>query len=349
MLPILATIPALPHVAFLVLTSLVALCAVALSARDFRVTKSADSATQAATESATQAATESATQAATESAPFAPLWGAAFLAAMLFVWSQNPIKLHSYGLLLIIGYSVSVWLACKEARRRGVDPNVVVDLALPLLLVSIICCRVLYVLLNRSQFSDPSQIIRIWDGGLSFHGAFVGAISVIIFYAWKRGVGFWRLADIIAPGVFAGYAIGRIGCLLNGCCYGGACDLPWAISFPVEGGPIGAFTMPSHPAQIYSALMAMALFAVMQRAKKSPRFNQFGGQLTLLFLGLYAVERFVIEIFRNGATARTVFGLNWLTQAQFTSLLALVVIAALWTTRAHGANSPRATVAHPQT
>ena len=334
MLPILATIPALPHAAFLVLTALVALSALALTARGL-------SAAKAGAGPINESAGES-------TSPFAPLMGAAFLSAMLFAWSRNPIKLHSYGLMLIIGFIVSVWLACKEARRRGVDPNIVIDLALPLLLVSIICCRVLYVLLNRSQFSDPSQILRIWDGGLSFHGAFVGAISVIIFFAWKRGVGFWRLADIIAPGVFAGYAIGRIGCLLNGCCYGGVCDLPWAISFPVEGGPAGIFTLPSHPAQIYSALMAMALFGVMQRAKRSPLFNQFGGQLTLLFLGLYAVERFVMEIFRNGATARTVFGLSWLTQAQFTSILALAVIVTLWMLRAHGAKSPHATIAHPQ-
>ena len=107
--------------------------------------------------------------------------------------------------------------------------------------------------------------------------------------------------------------------------------------FPVEGGPVGTFTPPSHPAQIYSSLLALGLFAWMQRAKLQPRFNRFGGQLTLLFFALYAGERFVVEIFRRGATARTVLGTSWLTEAQLMSLIGLAFIGAFWLVRSRTA------------
>jgi phosphatidylglycerol:prolipoprotein diacylglycerol transferase len=312
MLPIFATIPRLPVGAFQALAALVLAASAFWTFRNVRSEPS---------------------QRGEGESPLGPLWVGAFLVAMLYVWSRNPVKLHSYGLLLIVGFLLATWGATLEARRRGYDPNVVLDLALPLLLVCIVACRALYVVLNRAQFSSPSEWVRIWDGGLSFHGAIVGAIAVIAFYGWRSGLGFWKLADAIVPSVFLGYAFGRLGCFLNGCCYGGPTDLPWATVFRVEGGPAGAFTPPSHPAQVYSVLLALGLFGVMQKAKVSPRFNRFAGQMTLLFLALYALERFVIEIFRNGATARTVLGTSWLTEAQLTSLLGLFFVALFWGVR----------------
>jgi phosphatidylglycerol:prolipoprotein diacylglycerol transferase len=258
-----------------------------------------------------------------------PLAVAAVVSLALFVWSRNDIKLHSYGLLLIIGFVAATWSACLEAQRRGYDPNVVLDLALPLLAASVVLCRVLYIVLHPDQFHSVAEMVRLWDGGMSFHGSLVAAVLVIAYFAHRYGLSFGELADVIAPSVFLGYAIGRIGCFLNGCCYGAVCDLPWAMQFPNEHNR-HMLTPPSHPAQLYSSLMALGLFFVMQRAKLLPRFNRFPGQLTLLFFALYAVERFVMEIFRAGATAETVFGTTWLTQAQVASIVGLMVIGALW-------------------
>lgn len=241
----------------------------------------------------------------------------------------GPVKLHSYGLLLVIGFFAAAWNACREAQRRGYRPELILDLALPLLLVSVLACRLLYVALNYKQFHSLGEIFRVWDGGLSVHGAFVGAFAVLAFYAWRYKIGLATLCDLIAPSVFLGYFFGRIGCLLNGCCYGYACSLPWAMRFPDEHHP-GQLTLPSHPAQLYSAIIALGLFFVMQRAKLSPRFNQFRGQLTLLFMALYAIERAVIEYFRTGVTAPSAFGIPWLTAAQVVSFVALAVIALLW-------------------
>ncbi len=328
MYPILAVVPPLSSLWFSVLAALSLALGLGLTARNLSRTSRL-----AAPGAVAVDAGEAQVQAQPEDSPFAPLFIGAFVVALSWVWSHNPIKLHSYGLLLIVGFVAAAWNASLEAKRRGYDPNIVLDLALPLLLVCIVACRILYIVLNRSQFSSPAQWIRIWDGGLSFHGALVGAVAVVSFYGWKHKLGFWKLADIIAPSVFLGYAFGRVGCLLNGCCYGEPCDLPWAVRFPVEGGPPGAFTPPSHPAQLYSTILALCLFAWMQKAKTQPKWNRFPGELTLLFFALYACERFVIEIFRRGATARPILGSSWITEAQFASLVGLFFIGAFWMLR----------------
>lgn len=250
---------------------------------------------------------------------------------LLKVWAAHGLSLHSYGLLLVIGFFAATGSAAKEAKRRGYDPNIILDLALPLLVVSVITCRMLYVILAHDQFHSFTETLRIWDGGLSVYGAFIGAPLVFAYFAWARKINFLTLCDLVTPSIFLGYAIGRIGCLLNGCCYGYACSLPWAIRFPMEGNP-SVLTPPSHPTQLYSSLIALGLFYVMQRAKVSRRFTQFAGQLTLLFIVLYLLERSFVEIFRLGATAEVMFpSVPWLSQAQFASAIMLVVVAVIWT------------------
>lgn len=258
-----------------------------------------------------------------------PLLFAAGIAFMAWVWSNQSITLHSYGLFLVIGFFLSTWLACLEAKRRGYDPNIVLDAAMPLLLVSIICCRILYFLVYPDQWQSFGEFLQIWNGGLSFHGAFVGALGTLAYFSWKHKIPFGTLCDFVAPGMFLGYAVGRIGCFMNGCCYGHETHLPWACVFPNEANR-ALLTPPSHPAQLYSTFLGLILFAVMWKVRTLPRFNRFSGQLTMLLLAFYAVERFIMEIFRSGATAPTAFGLEWLTRAQFASIVGLIVLAGLY-------------------
>lgn len=252
--------------------------------------------------------------------------GAAF--GLLIVLSRTAITLHSYGFFLILGFGIGTWNACLEARRRGYDPNLILDLMLPMLLVTVACCRLVFVMLNRSQFHSLRDVLEVWNGGLSFHGIFPGSIAVVGYFATTRKIRFGILADLLAPSVFLGYFFGRLGCFFNGCCYGYACDLPWAVSFPSEENR-HIFTPLSHPTQLYSAAFALLLFWVMQRAKVNPKLTRFPGQLTLLFFGLYAVERFLIEHFRAGATGRFLFHSPF-TEAQFASLVGLIITAIFW-------------------
>jgi phosphatidylglycerol---prolipoprotein diacylglyceryl transferase len=316
MFPILATIPPLPSYLLWPLAAVALLAGAFFSMRGMAAQK-AGGGGDASTPNA-------------QSDAFFPLLLGAMLVFLLWIWSRNPIKLHSYGLLLVVGFAVAVWHACLESKRRGHDPNIILDLSVPLLVWSVIACRVLFIVLDPGQFDSLYDMIRIWDGGLSFHGSLVAAPLVIWYYARRNGLKFGELADIIAPSVFLGYAIARFGCLFNGCCYGGVCDLPWAMRFHIDGKPDGPLTPPSHPAQLYSSILSLIFFGIMQRAKVSSTFNRWAGQLTLLFFALYAIERAIVEIFRNGATASNVFGIEWLTQAQFVSFVGLVVVAALW-------------------
>ena len=176
--------------------------------------------------------------------------------------------------------------------------------------------------------ADSASFCKSGNGGLSFHGAIVGALVTIGYFAWKRGVKYGTLCDIIAPGIFAGYAIGRVGCFFNGCCYGFPTDVAWAVRFHVEGSnDPNAFTAPSHPAQLYSTGLSLLLFGLMWWARKSPRFTRFPGQLTIFLLALYGFERAFVEFFRRGATAPLVPGMEWITRAQLASVIAWIVLA----------------------
>ena len=207
----------------------------------------------------------------------------AVLLGLLFVLTRTSITLHSYGFFLILGFGLATWNACLEAKRRGYDPNLVLDLMLPMLVVTVVACRIVYILLNREQFPNFEKAFEVWNGGLSFHGIFPGSIAVVAYFAHTRKMRFGALADLLAPSVFLGYVFGRLGCFFNGCCYGHACELPWAMQFPIEENR-ALLTSPSHPTQLYEAGLAVLLFLFMQRAKIAPRFNQFPGQITLTFL-----------------------------------------------------------------
>jgi len=328
MRPILFIIPTLPQGWFLPLAVLVA--ALAVIAAGFMITQSRRQG------------------AVSVEVPLLPLGIGVAAEVLLWLWTRHSLSLHSYGLLLVIGFFAATWSAAHEAKRRGYDPNLILDMALPMLIVTVVACRVLYVILNLNQFDSFAETLRVWDGGLSFYGAFIGAPLVFAYFAWARKINVLTLCDLVTPSVFLGYAFGRIGCLLNGCCYGHACTLPWAVRFPMEGNP-SILTPPSHPTQLYSALIALGLFALMQRAKISKAFTRFAGQLSLLFIVLYLLERSFIEIFRLGATAEPMFAnipqLSWLTQAQFASILMLIAVGIIWKVLLDRANTKAAT--HP--
>lgn len=317
MKPILFTIPSLPSAYLPVVWALLGITAAAWLLLGARYAKRSERGFDAAT----------------------PLVLAGMAGFGAWLSTRYAVPVHSYGLFLIIGFFTSVAISLPEARRRGLDPNIVLDLALPLLVTAVILCRLLFVILNPGQFHSLLQIVRIWDGGLSFHGALVASFLVCIYFAKVKRVSMLRLADVLAPSVFLGYAIGRLGCLFNGCCYGDICspNLLWAMRFPDEHN-VGHLTPLSHPAQLYSSVLALLCFALMQKAKRAPAFNKFPGQLMLIFFGLYAVERAIVEYFRNGATSEPILGTTWLTDAQLASAIGLVAIAITWGILARRAN-----------
>jgi phosphatidylglycerol:prolipoprotein diacylglycerol transferase len=234
----------------------------------------------------------------------------------------GPITLYSYGFMLMVAFIVGTALAAREARRKGLDGDAILDMAPWVLIASIVGARLIFVAQNWAEFSaNPSEVFKVWTGGLTFYGGLAGALLAGVWCAWRRRLPFWRFADAVAPSVALGYAIGRVGCFLNGCCYGSPTDLPWACRFP-DATLLGGLTPPSHPVQLYAAVVNLGIFAVLywlnQRAVVP-------GQVFLSFLMLYSLYRFGAEFLRRGATAEVVAG--GITSGQLVSLA--VAIGAL--------------------
>src|SRR5437899_9922706 len=165
--------------------------------------------------------------------------------------------------MVALAFLAGLWTASRRAKLTGVAPEKVLDLGPWLIVGAILGARTLYVTSYwREQFAEHPfpDIFMIQKGGLVYYGGLIGASLGCILYArWKK-VPLWKLADIMAPSIALGYVFGRIGCLMNGCCYGRACSLPWAISYPA-GNPLGSPTSPVHPTQVYESLLSLCLYA----------------------------------------------------------------------------------------
>ncbi len=235
---------------------------------------------------------------------------------VLFGYQLGPFALHTYGLFVAMGFLLGIGWSMREAREQGLDPNLLSDLGFYIILGAILGARILYVLINPLYFwHNPGEIFMFWKGGLVFSGGAILATALGLWFLKSRKQDVWRWMDVLAPGIGLGEAIGRVGCLAAGCCYGGSCDLPWAISFyhPESLAPL--FT-PLHPTQLYHSLAGLMCFVVVVGLKPHVRHS---GWLMGIFLILFGAFRFVIELFR--ADYRGDFGIVSVTQ-----LIALVAI-----------------------
>ena len=208
----------------------------------------------------------------------------------------GEFTLHTYGLLLALGFFLAVMLAVREAKRVGVDPNVMTDLCFYALLAALAGSRVFYVITTWEEFRDnPVDIVRFWRGGLVFYGGLIFAFFVGIWYVRKHRLNFTQLADIVAPAIPLGQAIGRLGCSAAGCCYGLPAEVPWAVTFtdPESLAPRG---IPLHPAQLYESAATFLIFLVLMGIRKKERFQ---GKLFWFYLLFYSTARFIIEFYRD--------------------------------------------------
>jgi phosphatidylglycerol:prolipoprotein diacylglycerol transferase len=251
----------------------------------------------------------------------------------------GPIPIRTYGVMVLIGFLLALWYAMATARRRMagrkpeepgvITPEHVFDMAIVGLFVGIVGARLLYVLLDPGEFRErPLDILKTWTGGVTVVGAILAGIPYLWWYCRRHRLPFLAFADIAAPAFALGQAVGRIGCFLNGCCYGHACDLPWAMRFPLdEQGRL--WTQPSHPTQLYATAMSLLIWFLLDR--RSRRSHPVG-ELFIGYLTLYCISRFIEEHFRKGATA-SLFALG-LTHAQAFCLLMLpVLLYLLWRVR----------------
>jgi len=203
----------------------------------------------------------------------------------------GPFHLYSYGLSIAIGVLLALFLMKRQSRKEGgLDAELIFDMITTVLVWGFAGARLFYVAQNLSYYwNEPLKIFAVWEGGLIFYG---GAIAAMIgFWLWTRWkkLPFWRSLDLIIPYAVLTHAFGRIGCFLNGCCYGKSCNLPWAVKFPNVAQTV-------HPTQLYEAVYDLALFYFLIYRRKRPHFE---GQISLLYFLLYGMGRYLIEYLRE--------------------------------------------------
>jgi phosphatidylglycerol:prolipoprotein diacylglycerol transferase len=176
------------------------------------------------------------------------------IAAVVIIWvlpkmqvaeaGVTGIPIRGYGVMLLLGVVCGVGLAAHRAQRMGVNPEVILSLAVWMTVLGIFGARVFYVIQywGRDFQADTLQgtiqnVFNITQGGLVVYGSLIGAMLGFAIYTQKNNLPTFAMADIIAPSMLLGLFFGRIGCLLNGCCYGGVCEYPWAIQFPDDSPP----------------------------------------------------------------------------------------------------------------
>ncbi len=254
------------------------------------------------------------------------------------------VPLFGYGATVLVGVLTALWLTKRRAAKSGIDPELVMDLALWLVVGGVVGGRTAYLVQFRDHvYSDRMGLaerifatINLTAGGLVLIGALVGGFVGIVAFCRYKGLSILKVADLVMPSVFVGVGFGRIGCLLNGCCFGEPCSLPWAIRFP-EGSmpfksfvemkmldPNAAWTMPIHPTQIYSSLDGFVEAAILSWFFWRRRRD---GEVLALSCVMYSTSRFLMEFLRGDSPG--VFGTP-LTISQVYSLGMFAAGFSLW-------------------
>jgi phosphatidylglycerol---prolipoprotein diacylglyceryl transferase len=228
----------------------------------------------------------------------------------------GPLKIHWYALTYLFGFGMAWWLGMRRARRAGSawTTQQVGDLITNGMLGVILGGRIGYVLFyDFADFlADPAMILRVWNGGMSFHGGFIGVVVAVMLFARSTKKSVIEVLDFTAPLAPLGLGAGRIGNFINGELWGRATDVPWAMVFPADPAQV-----PRHPSQLYEfAFEGLALFALLWwfTARPRPAFAAGG-----LFCVGYGSFRFGVEFFREPDVDLGYVAFNWLTQGQLLS------------------------------
>jgi len=210
----------------------------------------------------------------------------------------GPLTVHSYGFFLALAFIVGMLVSFWYLRRRFLDAYVVFELVLAAAVGGIIGARAFYVIGHWSEFSSRWwEIFRFWNvQGLVFYGGFILGIAAAAWVVKLRGLSVGEVLDSGGLAVPAALAVARVGCYLNGCCFGKSSGLPWAVTFPLKTQTtMGMPANPVHPTQIYEFIMDLAVLVILLAVHRRFRYR---GEIMLSFIMLYAVVRFINEFFR---------------------------------------------------
>jgi phosphatidylglycerol---prolipoprotein diacylglyceryl transferase len=227
------------------------------------------------------------------------------------------LKVHWYGIMIAIGLYVGIQVGLREAARRGINRDQLMNVALLGAVLGIIGGRLYYVVQNDPSFywHHPAEIIAVWQGGMAFFGAIFGGLLAVAISTWRWHVPFWDLLDLGALGLTIGQAIGRIGNIINGDIVGYKTN-GWGFEY-TNPHTFGPPNVPVQPASLYELLISLTLFIILWnlRTRVHP-----AGTLAMLYVVLYSVSQFFIFFLRDNIVI-----LGGLKQAQVTSLVVIAI------------------------
>jgi phosphatidylglycerol:prolipoprotein diacylglycerol transferase len=236
-------------------------------------------------------------------------------------FSLGPLSVRWYGLMYLVGFASGLWLLTRRAARpnSGWTAEEVNDLIFYGAMGVVLGGRVGYMLFYGwdNIMRDPSSILRIWEGGMSFHGGLLGVMLAMWLFGRKTGKGMWQILDFGAPIVPIGLGAGRIGNFINGELVGRTTDVPWAMVFPQVD------SLPRHPSQLYEFFFeGVVMFSVLWwfSSKERPRFAVSG-----MFALLYGIFRFGVEFSRQPDAHLGFIAMHWMTMGQVLSVPLIVV------------------------
>ena len=248
------------------------------------------------------------------------------------LFELGPLTIRWYGLLIASAILIGVNLSQSLAKRRGLDPEIVGDLAIWLVLGAIPMARLYYVLFQWQTYAaHPEQIIAIWRGGIAIHGAILGGLLAGLIFARVQKVSFWQLMDLVAPSLILGQAIGRWGNFFNSEAFGAPTDLPWKLYIPPEARPGGYQNFEYfHPTFLYESLWNLMVFGLLlvlffRSLKGQPVLKP--GTLFLVYFASYSAGRIWIEGLRTDSLM-----LGPLQIAQVVSALGMIlgIVGLIW-------------------
>src|SRR6187549_2144911 len=205
------------------------------------------------------------------------------------------LTIYSYGVLLAAAYLLGLQFALIRARKRGLDSQRVMDLGIWIIISALVGAKLLLLIVDFKTFSsNPRELLNLLRSGGVFYGGLIAAVVVALFYLRRHKLPLWTTTDVFAPGIALGHVIGRLGCLMAGCCYGRPTSVPWAVTFTDPfaqsnvGTPLG---VPLHPTQVYEAgaeLLILVFLLVTERKGRT-----YPGRTFWAYMLLYAISRFL--------------------------------------------------------
>ncbi|MGL4820697.1 MAG: prolipoprotein diacylglyceryl transferase [Bacilli bacterium] len=235
----------------------------------------------------------------------------------------GPFTVYWYGFIIASGAALGLWIATREADRIGLQKDLFVDLVLWAVPVALICARAYYVSFKWDYYSqNPGEIVAIWNGGIAIHGALIGSILTAIVFCRKRGVSFWTIADVAAPSLLLGQAIGRWGNFMNQEAYGGEVSRAYLEGLMIPDWIINNMYIDGayhHPTFLYESLWNLLGVALLIGLRYVAIVRR--GEIFLAYAAYYSVGRFFIEGLRTDSLMLT----ETLRIAQVVSLTTIVI------------------------